>query len=405
MVMVGVKLMSLRLVGETTGSHSVRLAQTGRLKRVLYVLDLNPADKFPTVAEHGLVLAREFRDRGSLFLPVYRPPLHDDLVNRHAEHRISVEGLDLRTLRVATLRRLLQLIRENRIEIVHWNFYNPLVNGYLWALTVLAPRVAHFYTDHISRPAGNVPRSVTTTLKGIVKRPLSLRYRKTLCISEFVKRELQKHHWPNLQVVYNFVNTERFRPDLDRRREVRNSLGTGKEFVALGVAYLIEDKGIAVAVRAMAELPAKVVLWVVGDGPERGNLEALASAIGVGHRVRFLGSPKDIVPFMQAADCFVCPSIWNEGAGAVNFEAMACGLPDIASEVGGIPEIVEDGRNGFLFTPGDQRGLAERIRRLCEAPQLRDWMGSEARSTVVERYSTQSLLAEHLRVYQVGQSS
>jgi len=374
----------------------------GRLKRVLYVLDLNSAGKFPSLAEQALVLAREFRERGSLFLPVYLPPLEPDFVSRHAEQGVSVEELDLRRFRWATLSRLLELVRENRIEVVHWNFYNPLVNGYLWALTLLAARVEHFYTDHISRPAGNPDQGRAANLKWILKWPLSLRYRKTLCISDYVQGELRKQHWPNLQIVYNFINTDRFHPDPEQRREVRRTVGVGEEFVALTVAYLIKDKGVDVAVKALAELPEDVVLWIVGDGPERGSLEALAQDLSLGRRVRFLGSHRNIVPFMQGADCFLCPSVWKEGAGNVNFEAMACGLPDVASRIGGIPEFVEDGRNGFLFPPGDHRELAERIRRLHDDPELRNRMGQEARSIVVERYSTQSLLAEHLGVYRAA---
>ncbi len=380
-------------------SQSKRDAGAGRLKRVLYVLDLNPVGKFPSLAEQALELACEFRDRGSLFLPVYVGPLDPHFENTHAQKGVSVEGLDLRTFRLAGLRRLLRLIRENRIEVVHWNFYHPLVNGYLWALTFLAPRIDHFYTDHISRPPEGPVEGSGASLKWVLKWPLSLRYTKTLCISEYVKGELEKQHWPNLRILYNFINTERFLPDPDQRREVRRSLGVGVEFVALAVAYLIKDKGIDVAIRALAELPENVVLWVVGDGPERGSLEALAHELNLGQRVRFLGSHHNVVPFMQAADCFVCPSVWKEGAGNVNIEAMACGLPDLASRVGGIPEFVEDGRNGFLFAPGDHRELAERIRQVADDPGLRHRMGQQARSIVIERYSTQSLLAEHLGLY------
>jgi glycosyltransferase involved in cell wall biosynthesis len=176
-------------------------------------------------------------------------------------------------------------------------------------------------------------------------------------------------------------------------------MGASAQFVALSVAYLIKEKGVDVAVRAVRELPEDVVLWVVGHGPERENLDALAQELNVGGRVRFLGAPSSVVPYMQAADCFVCPSVWQEGAGAVNFEAMACGLPDVASRIGGIPEFVEHGRNGLLFAAGSHRELAEAIRKLHDDPELRHQMGHEARSLMVERYSSQSLMAEHLGFY------
>ena len=374
-------------------------ADAGRLRRVLYILELNPVGQFPSLAEQALALAREFREQGSLFLPVYLGPLDPDLVNRHTDLGVAVEGLDLRTFQWATLKRLLQLVREHRIEIVHWNFYHPLINGYLWALTFLAPRLEHFYTDHISRPAGDPVAGRGANLKWFLKWPLSLRYRKTFCISEYVQGELRQQHWPNLQVVHNFINTDRFHPDPAQRVAVRAALGVDDEFVAMTVAYLIRDKGVDVAVRALAELPEDVVLWVVGDGPERANLEALARDLNLERRVRLLGSHRNIVPFLQAADCFVCPSVWKEGAGNANFEAMACGLPDLASRIGGIPEFVADGRNGFLFTPGDHRDLAERIHRLRADPELRHRIGQEARAIVIERYSTRSLLAEHLDLY------
>jgi glycosyltransferase involved in cell wall biosynthesis len=376
-------------------------APIGRLKRVLFAMDLNPGEKFPTIAEHALTLARAFRDEGSLFLPLYVPPLSEALVSRHAEDGIRVESLDLRSYRTATLRRLLGLIRDGRIEVVHWNFYHPLLNSYVWLLTALAPRVEHYFTDHISRLADVASGGAGAAWKGRLKRPLLRRYRRALCVSRYIADEMRRRGWPDPRVVYNFVNVERYRPDPDGRREVRRSMGVEARFVALTVAYLIPAKGVDVAVRSMAALPEHVALWVVGGGPERENLEALARQLGLGSRVTFLGAPPTIVPFMQAADCFLCPSLWKEAAGSVNIEALACGLPVVASRIGGIPEFVEEGRTGLLFAPGDSAELADRIRRLAEDPPLRDRMGREARAAAAERYSAGRLLAEHLACYRV----
>lgn len=392
--------MATEVMREVSRSDSTPLPLAGRLKRVLYVLNLSPGGRFPSLAEQALVLAREFRDRGSVFLPVYVPPCDPDFAKIHAEEGIRVEWLDLRKFSWATFCELVRIIRKNRIEIVHWNFYNPLINGYVWALTVFTPWARHFYTDHISRPSEDGAAGKGAALRMALKWPLTFRYQKTLCISEFVEAELRKHHWPNREIAYNFINTERFHPDTESRRTVRASSGVGDEFIVLAVAYLIKEKGVDVAVLAMAALPDDVILWVVGDGPERENLAALARNLNLDRRVRFLGSHRNIVPFLQAADCFVCPSMWKEGAGNANFEAMACGLPDLASRIGGIPEFIEDGRNGFLFTPGDHSELARQIRRLQEDRDLHRRMGAEARSIVIERYSTQTLLSGHLRLYQ-----
>ena len=253
------------------------------------MLELNPAGKFPSLAEQALVLAREFRDRGSLFLPAYLGPLDAEFKDRHAKEGLSVLELDLRRMRWAVLRQLLAIVQANRVEVVHWNFYGPFANGYVWALSLLAPRLEHFYTDHISRPPGAPVTGKASRLRWALKRPLIRRYARVFCISEYVKRELKMRYWRNLCVLHNFINSDRFCPDPQQRREVRRSYGAREEFIALAVAYLIPEKGVEVAVRALAELPAEVVLWIVGDGPDRANLEALACQLNLGERVRFLG--------------------------------------------------------------------------------------------------------------------
>jgi glycosyltransferase involved in cell wall biosynthesis len=370
-----------------------------RLKRVLCALRLDPAGKFGSLEEQALTLARSFRAQGSLFLPVYLRPLDAESASQYACEGLEVEALDLSSFQLTTLRRLLGLIRRHRIEIVHWNFYHPLANAYLWVLSTLKPRLEHYYTDHISRPGVAAAPARPRGWKSRLKRILVARYRKVLCVSDYIQDEARATAGLRAERIHHFVNTERFRPDPEARREVRRVLGVDAEFVALVVAHLIKDKGIDVALRAVAQLPEDIMLWVVGQGREQGDLEALAGELGLGRRARFLGPRRHVEPLMQAADSVVCPSVWAEAAGLVNLEAMACGLPVVASRIGGIPEFIEDGRNGFLFTPGDHRELAGRIRQLFEAPELRQRMGQDGRALVVERHSRQSLLNEHLEIY------
>jgi glycosyltransferase involved in cell wall biosynthesis len=384
---------------EPPRSDPQQRAEVGQLKCVLSAWHLDPAGKFGSLEEQSLTLARSFQERGSLFLPVFLRPLDSESAAQYSRAGLEVEALDLEQFRLGTLRHLVRLIQQHRIEIVHWNFYHPVFNPYLWALTVLKPGVEHYFTDHISRPAASAGPVSRGRLKASLARIMACRYRKILCVSDFVLAQARRSAGSRVGRLHLFINTDRFRPDPSVRRQVRQAQGVGEEFIAVTVAHLIKDKGIDVAVKALAQLPEGIVLWVVGEGPERGNLEVLAQALGLGRRVRFLGPRRNVEPFIQAADCALCPSVWAEAAGLVNLEAQACGLPVVASRIGGIPEFVEDGRTGFLFTPGDHRELAERIHQLCDDPDLRQRMGQEARSIAIRRYSTQGLLSEHLGLY------
>jgi L-malate glycosyltransferase len=384
---------------ETPRSNEQRSTESGRLKRVLFVLSLDPAGKFGSIEEQVLTLARSFRERGALFLPVYLRRLDSESALQYAQEGLDVEALDLVRFRLGTLKILLGLIRRRRIEVVHWNFYHPLFNGYLWALAGLTPRTEHYFTDHISRSGSGLKTGGREGLKSRVKGALLARYRKVLCVSDYVLDQVPRAAGLRAERIHHFVNTDRFRPDPSVRGEVRRRLGVAEEFVAVTVAYLIKDKGIDVAARALAQLPNGVVLWIVGDGPERGNLEALVQGLGLAERVRFLGPMRNVEPLLQAADCALCPSIWAEAAGLVNLEALACGLPVVASRIGGIPEFVVDGRNGLLFTPGSHNELADRLGELHGAPELRQRMGKEARLDAVRRFSPHTQLENYLSLY------
>jgi glycosyltransferase involved in cell wall biosynthesis len=372
-----------------------------RLKRVLCAILLEPALKFGSLEEQICHLAAAFRERGSLFLPVFHCLPRTGNTNQFAARGVRAECLDLGRFRPSTLLDLARLVSKDRIEVVHWHFCEPIANGYLWGLSVLRPAVKHFFTDHNSRYSGlrfakRPPRRVVR----FVKRTLLRRYRRVLCVSRFVMECLQEEQsWSNLTCCLHFINTERFQPDAAARASVRRQLEVGDEFVVLTVAHLIKEKGIHLAVRALAELPAGVVLWVVGEGVEAENLRRLRDELGLGERVRFLGLQRNVAPYMQAADCLACPSLWAEAAGLVNIEANSCGLPVVASRIGGIPEYVEDGTAGLLFPPGDHLALARCVRRLYDEPELCRALGRRAREVVLERFSVERRLDEYLDLY------
>ena len=114
-----------------------------------------------------------------------------------------------------------------------------------------------------------------------------------------------------------------------------------------------------------------------------------------------MGRQRRVEPFMQAADCLACPSIWDEAVGLSNMEALSCGLPVVASAVGGIPEFIRDGHNGYLFPRGDVGGMVEAIERLRRDPLAQEAMSINARNIAVDQFSIDARVAEHLEWYRI----
>jgi glycosyltransferase involved in cell wall biosynthesis len=372
----------------------------GRLRRVLYAIGLNPSLKFGSLEEQIFCLAQAFKEQGGLFLPLFQSPLGPEARAMYQAAGLEAGWLNLETFEFTTLRRLMRLIHRHQIELVHWNFYRP-VNPYIYFLTLLMPRLKYYLTDHNTRELPIPPPP--DGLRRALKRVLFRRYAKVLCISDFVAHCLEADGvWSNIRSCTYFINTERFRPDDVARSQLRRELDVAAgSFVVLVVAHLVSAKGVDVALRALSRVSPHVVAWVVGDGPEAEHLRELCKTLGLETRVRFFGYQVDVSPYMQAADCLVCPTLWAEAVGLVNLEGLACRLPVIGSRVGGIPQFVEDGRTGFLFPPGDDAELADRIGRLASDPDACRRMGLAGRSVMVERFSPEKRLGEYLDLYRV----
>lgn len=380
--------------------HAVEIsARHKRTQRVLYLTDLHPADKFGSLEEQILTLAKALDSSGGALIPVFGAPVGKETAAQYREVGVNPESLDLHRYSLSSLWRLLTLVQRYRVDVIHWNFYNP-INPYMLALSMLVPHVRHYLTDHNSR----IPNETVSgsSAKRRLKRFFLKRYSRVLCISDFVQEQLDVQQvWPALSRCVYFVNTARFRPDPPLRLRWRTQLGFADpgKFVILFVGKLIKWKGVDVAIRAMLQLPKSAVLLVVGDGPVELQLRELTTSLKLQDRVQFLGNRRNVEPFMQAADCFICPSLWGEAVGLVNIEALASGLPVVASRVGGIPEFIDDRITGLLFKPGDDAGMADRLNFLIENPRILKSMSKKARTFAVEKYSIQKRVPDYLELY------
>jgi glycosyltransferase involved in cell wall biosynthesis len=387
------------MIASAAGSRATTDRPGRRLPRVLYAVALDASQKFGSLEEQIYLLAQAFRAEGSALVPAFLPaagPRGGGLA-AFDDAGMPTAELSLWKFRYSTVRRLGRLIAEHDIRLVHWNFYPPL-NPFVWWLSVLHPRLSHYFTDHNSRvlPLAPPPRG----LRRVLKQALLGRYRKVWGVSQYICDCLaEQRSYSNLECCPHFINTDRFRPDDGARRRVRGQFGADDHFVAVAVANLIPEKGIDVALRALAQCPQRIVLWVAGRGDEEPRLKALATELGVADRAVFFGQQANVEPLMQAADCLVCPSLWAEAAGLVNLEALSTGLPVLASRIGGIPEYVDDGVNGLLFPAGDHAALGSLLTRLSYASDECGRLGAAARTAAVQRFSPAARMDRYLDLY------
>jgi L-malate glycosyltransferase len=194
-----------------------------------------------------------------------------------------------------------------------------------------------------------------------------------------------------ITVIPNGLNLDAF-PRAPRRTKRR---------VVVTVANLRRGKGLETLLGAAALVlrhHADARFKLVGDGALRASLEAQAAALGISGSVDFLGSQDDIGRILQGCDLFACPS-HMEAFPNVVMEAMAAGLPVVASDVGGIPELIADGRSGVLVPPGAVKPLADAIVRLMDDGDLATTLGAEAHRGVAANYSFDRMIAAMERLY------
>jgi sugar transferase (PEP-CTERM/EpsH1 system associated) len=225
-----------------------------------------------------------------------------------------------------------------------------------------------------------------------------------------VTKELRSYHakeaWlpaEKMRVFYNGVDTGHFAPCADGSGDIRERLGFRQGSIVLGSVgriTAIKDHGTllkAAELLVTRGLPLEILL--VGSGPELERLKAYtAASAALKGRAVFTGESSEIPAMLLAMDIFVLPSI-KEGMSNTLLEAMASGLPVVATRVGGNPEIVEHERSGWLFAPGDVTGLATILERAAQSADLRREVGQAARSRAVRQFSLERMIQNYRDLY------
>jgi glycosyltransferase involved in cell wall biosynthesis len=219
-----------------------------------------------------------------------------------------------------------------------------------------------------------------------------------------IKKELLRAGFSDERIVCfaNAVDVNRFRPATPAEKaEAKSALGLSKDIAVIGtVARLVQRKGIDVLLRAFGIVrhSHRVHLIVVGDGPLGEELRALAHELRIEDSISWLSFQADPVKWLQAMDVFAFPSRL-EGVPNAVLEAMAVGLPIVATTIGGVVDILEEGRTGFLISPNDPEALAGALDRLLGNAPLRADLGCHARNRAVEVFSLSGNISRLMDLY------
>lgn len=219
-------------------------------------------------------------------------------------------------------------------------------------------------------------------------------------VSSFLRDEAQRRLdlRTAIHVISNFIDAGVFQRRFDP--SLRAGFAAPEERLMVHISNFRPVKRVPAAVDIFARLAGRVParLLLVGEGPDLEAARAVAAALGVAERVHFVGRQPDVTPYLSIADVFLFPSR-NESFGVAAAEAMACGVPVVASRVGGIPELVEDGLTGYLVSPEDLEGMAEKATRLLLDPALGRRLGEAGARRVREHFTPEGIVPLYEDVY------
>ena len=363
---------------------------------------------YPTHGGSGVVateLGLRLAERGhSVAFVSYSAPLRlGALPPRVCFHEVAIEEYPLLkqfpyTLALAS--KLAEVARSHRLRVLHVHYAIPFA-----AAAILAKQIAP-----------DLDLKVVTTLHGtditLVGSNDSFRPVTAFCIersdavtavSQALRAETDRVFGIKrpIEVIPNFVDPAHYRSARPAEWPGNDGSEAGeREPVIVHISNYRPVKRVTDVVRVFARVvaskPARLVL--VGDGPDLGHATELARELGVSDRVRLIGVVDDVAPYLRGADLLLLPS-QTEAFGLVALEAFAAGVPVIASRVGGLPEVVEHGVSGYLFSPGDVEGMARQAVAVLRDPALAERLGRAGAERAAKHFPPERIVPRFEELY------
>jgi N-acetyl-alpha-D-glucosaminyl L-malate synthase BshA len=363
---------------------------------------------YPTYGGSGIVateLGLELANRGHQvhFISYANPIRLDPGIPRIHYHEVEVMSYPLFQYPpycLALASRMAEVAEHHKLDLLHVHYAVPHSISAMLAQQMLArtgrrlPYITTLHGTDITLVGSD--RSYFPITKFSIEESDGI-----TCISDYLRAQtMEVFGVPNeIRVIKNFVNCEMYQPDLERRGSAE--LGPPGVKRLMHISNFRPVKRVLDCVRVLKEVlkstPAH--LMMVGDGPERGPAESLAWELGLDEHVTFLGKQSHVERLIPLAHVLLLPSEL-ESFGLAALEAMACGVPAVATSVGGLPELITSGEDGFLEAVGDVQAQAARVSELLTDEALYRRLSAKARHTAETRFCTSLIIPQYERYYQ-----
>ncbi len=315
--------------------------------------------------------------------------------------RARNKGLEVHALNMAergksrALRDFIDYVRTDKPIVIHSHNFKP--GWYASAVRGFRVVAAHVHTKHGIYSVSSRGLWRYRWMRAGVDAFVAVSHESQEQLARYASLPVEQ-----VRIVRNGVDVAEFRPSLLRDSLRAEMHIPSEQRIVVNVARLCPEKDVASLLHAFRQIRVSVptaVLWLVGDGPERQRLEALAGDLRVAESVMFMGMRADIPSLLAVADLF-CLSSMSEGMPMAVLEAMACGLPVVATDVGDVSRALLPGPCGGVVPPRNPSSLAAACVDVLQDAERRGQMGSRARSRAVEGFSLGVMASEYARLYE-----